>query len=126
MNFLKWLAESKANKEVNFLLIMFLEKYPFVFDLYGNSDVWLHVSSVLDMLPENMTIKKDAFELYAHVLMAMNCFKEHPDSCKLLIDWLKDNLTIIRARRHITRDDIIDLRILLETSEGVNDFLDKI
>lgn len=127
MEFIQWIRKEKKKAYLNSLLLEFLESHPFIYDmLSGVDDVWSSISIVLDMIPTSRNMKGDAFELYCHVIMAMNAFKKQTRAGELLITFLKTKLNIIKYEKHITQDDVMNLRIALETSKGVNDFLDKI
>ena len=127
MEFGKWIVIQQSKETINPMLLDFLLRNPWIYDMFDDTDMWEVVGCVLDMIPENRIMKADAWELYSHVVVAMNCFKKHDRVGRLLIEYLKENIQIIKKEsRYITNDDILDLRIILETSKGVNDFLDHI
>ena len=127
MEFQDWLEEQMQYDVLSTLLLDFLMAYPLVYNMFKDEEeVWVAISVVLDLLPDDRQMEQEAFKLYCTVLEAMLCFKKYPVACDYLIIFLRENLDIKKgAKNFITKEDILDLKIDIETSSGVRDFIKK-
>jgi len=123
MEWSEW--KEKYQETHNPLLLEFLHAVPWVFEAM-TEEMWNSVSTVLDMIPETRTMKGDAFELYAQVILAMDCFDKRSEIGEELVKFLKASLNVKYEARFITSDDILNLKIILANSKGVMDFLSQI
>ena len=117
--------KEKYQNSHNPLLLEFLHAVPWVFEAMDEA-MWNSVSTVLDMIPETRTMNGDAFELYAQVILAMDCFDKRSEIGGELVAFLKASLNVKYESRFITNDDILNLKIILGTTKGVNEFLSQI
>jgi len=122
----QWKREHRKSMKVNPIIFDFLDEHPGIFEYLHNIE-WTNIGIALNMLPKNREIKQEAFKLYCHTLMNMDCFQKRPAISKGLIIFLRAVLSIIPAEKHtITRESLTNLRIALNTSHDVNEFLDML
>ncbi len=122
----EWKREHRKNMQVNPIIFDFLDEHPWLFHRLDNIE-WTNIGLTLNILPKNKEIKQHTFKLFSHTLMTMDCLKEQQRLSKALIFFLRGALSIKPTKTHpITREDLTDLRIALNTSQDVNDFLDEL
>jgi len=126
MDLHEWKREHRKNLKVNPIIFDFLDELPGVFE-YLSNDEWTNIGYALNMLPSNKKLRIGAFKLYCHTLMTMDCFNKYPTISKGLIRFLRSALVIDSSGDDIiTRDNLIDLKIALNSSHDVIDFLDNL